>query len=298
MELNPKMEERTASVDGRKVAYTARGPEDARYVYVGVNGLMGGGDSFWPVIAGMNKPLALSVANGEAGVDDWRVVLPDLPGCGGSETMPPPHKHDIEGYSRWLGRFLRELELTDRKLVLASVATGAPISIRYSLEHKEGVAGQVLHLPFLGKPAIAAKWARPIAAYALQVGPVRQLVDRLRSSDALMHKIILHKPPDAIPQLAEADIDHKQQADLVAAGQLLHDLMLTDARAELRLLHQPILILASEHDFSAPVPVLEGIVRGHPERKLYVYRGGQHSWNEEFIEEMNREIGEFLGNLA
>ncbi|HYP42100.1 MAG TPA: hypothetical protein VEX13_17220, partial [Chloroflexia bacterium] len=67
MELTPDMEKDTLEVDGRRVYYTARGPRDADYAYVGINGLMGGGDSFWPVIEGVP--------------DNWRVVLPDLPGC-------------------------------------------------------------------------------------------------------------------------------------------------------------------------------------------------------------------------
>lgn len=283
MEISPKVEEHKVQVDGRRVSYTARGPHDAKYIYVGINGLMGGGDSFWPVIEGVP--------------DGWRVILPDLPGCGGSETMPAPHKHDIQGYTDWLDRFLAELGLQERRLVITSVATGAPVSIHYAWEHPERVAGQVLHLPFLGKPAIANKWFRPVAAYSLGIAPLRDFVDLMRSSDRLMHKIILHEPPDAIPELAERDIDHKQGADLAAAGELLHDLMLSDARTELRHLHQPVLILASEHDFSAPVPVLEGIVAGHPERRLYVYHGGVHSWNEEFIDEMNREIRQFLTGI-
>ncbi|HEX8229139.1 MAG TPA: alpha/beta hydrolase [Chloroflexia bacterium] len=283
MELSPRMEHLTAIVYEKRVHYTVRGPQDARFVYVGINGLMGGGDSFWPVIQGVP--------------DDWRVVLPDLPGCGESEPMPAPYKHNIDGYARWLGEFLRVVGLEDRQLVLASVATGAPISVRYAFDNKEKVAGQVLHLPFLGKVAIAAKWARPVVAYGLRVGPLRSLVDGLRSSDWLMHKIILHEPPDAIPELAERDIDHKQQADLAAAGELLHDLMLTDARTELPFINSPILILASEHDFSAPLPVVEGIAAGHSERHLYVYHGGQHSWNEEFIDEMNREISQFCAGI-
>ncbi len=283
MEISPKLQEHTVQVDGRRVYYTARGPEDSEFAYVGINGLMGGGDSFWAVIEGVPE--------------SWRVVLPDLPGCGGSETMLPPHKHDIVGYSDWLGRFLNEAGLSDKKLVLASVATGAPISIHYSWENREQVAGQVLHLPFLGKVGIAAKWARPIVAYSLLTTPLRNLVDKLRSSDALMHRIILHEPPDAIPELAERDISHKQQADLFAAGQLLHDLMLTDARAMLGHVRQPFLILASEHDFSAPLPMLEQIARDASDCTLYVYRGGQHSWNEEFIEDMNGEIARFLGKL-
>src|SRR5437868_13040966 len=116
------MEEHTVQVGGRRVHYTARGPEDARFAYLGLNGLMGGGDSFWPVIEGVP--------------DDWRVVLPDLPGCGGSETMLPPYKHDIMGYSGWLGRFVEQTGLGAKQLVLASVATGAPVSIHYALQNR------------------------------------------------------------------------------------------------------------------------------------------------------------------
>lgn len=282
MELTPEVAERSITVDGLQVSYSERGPADAEHLYVGVNGLMGGGDSFWPVIEGVP--------------DNWRVLMPDLPGCGGSEPMRKPHEHSVDGYSEWLERFLAALGLYGKKMVLASIATGAPIATRYALEHEDQVMGLVLHLPFLGKPAVGQKLARPIVAYGLRIRPLRRLVDRLRKNDALMHRIIIHEPPNAIPELAERDIHHKQQADLRAAGQLLRDLMLTDARSELPRIEQPVLVLASEHDFTAPLPLLERITR-RPNRRLYVYRGGQHSWNEEFIDEMNREIGEFLTQL-
>jgi len=278
--LDPKLEEQSLSLNGRRVAFTARGPEDAPFAYVGLNGLMGGGDSFWPVIEGVPE--------------QWRVVLPDLPGCGNSEPLPAGQEHDVEGYAEWLDRFIHVAGLAGKRLVLASIATAAPVLIRYASEHQDRVAGLVMHLPFLGKPAIANKWLRPFVAYALLVPAMRDLAGLLRSSDALMHMIILHEPPLAIPELAERDIDHKQQGDLLAAGELLHDLMLMDARTELASIKSPLLILASEHDFSAPVPVLEKIVAGHPERELYVYRGGAHSWNEEFIDEMNHEIAGFV----
>jgi pimeloyl-ACP methyl ester carboxylesterase len=256
---------------------------------------MGGADSFWPVIQGVPE--------------GWRVVLPDLPGCGDSETLLPPHKHDVAGYAGWLGRFLEAAGLADKKLVLASVTTGVPIAVRFAWDQgnsklktqnsklPEGVVAQVQHLPFYGKVGIAARPLRPLVAYVLLTPPVRALVNRLRASDALMHRIILHEPPDAIPELAERDIAHKQQAALVAAGELLHDLMLSDARTEMAHLTHPVLILASEHDFSAPVQMLKQLVERHPERSLYVHRGGQHSWNEEFIERMNQQIAAFLAEL-
>jgi pimeloyl-ACP methyl ester carboxylesterase len=243
---------------------------------------MGGGDSFWPVIEGIPG--------------EWRVVLPDLPGCGGSEPFAPltGRHHDIDGYAGWLDRFVQATGLSDKRIVLASIATAAPVLVRYASNHQDQIAGLVMHLPFLGKPAISNKWLRPFIAYALLVPAVRWLAGVLRSNDSLMHMIILHEPPLAIPELAERDIDHKQHGDLQAAGELLHDLMLSDARVELAAIKKPLLILASEHDFSAPVPMLEKLVAGHPERVLYVYRGGAHSWNEEFIDEMNREIAGFV----
>jgi pimeloyl-ACP methyl ester carboxylesterase len=280
MELKPTMEYHTTLVDGSRVAYTARGAVNATYAYLGINGLMGGGDSFWPVIAGVPQ--------------DWRVVLPDLPGCGESEPMLPPRKHTIDGYVRWLSRFLDEANLGDKRMVLASVATGAPIAIRFALEHRDRVAGLVLHLPFFGKPAVHAKWARPLVAYGLLFAPTRALVNRFRASDFLMHRIIIHEPPDAIPALAESDIDHKQVANLRAAGEYLRDLMLTDARSELAQLEDlPVLILATEHDAFAPLPMLEAFVKNRHNITTYINQGAQHSWNEVFIEEMNREISKF-----
>lgn len=283
MQLTPTMESHTITLEGRPVFYSTRGPGDAEYAYVGINGLMGGGDSFWPVIEGVP--------------DNWLVVLPDLPGCNESDLMLPPHKHNVDGYVRWLDVFLREVGLSNKKIVLASVATGAPISIRYALEHPDRVVGQVLHLPFFGKPAVPNKWMRPLVAYGLKTPPMRAILNRLRANSWLMHRIIIHEPPDAIPVLAERDINHKQDGDLEAAGELLHDLMLTDARTELALNPAPVLILASEHDGFAPLPMLEAFVRNRHNIRTYIYTGGQHSWNEEFIDNMNREIGEFLRKL-
>jgi pimeloyl-ACP methyl ester carboxylesterase len=284
MELQPKMEHHTALVDGSRVSYTARGPVNATHAYVGINGLMGGGDSFWPVIAGVPQ--------------DWRVVLPDLPGCGDSDPLHPPRKHSVDGYIRWLSDFASEANLNDKKLVLATVATGAPIAIRFAREHRDRVAGLVLHLPFFGKPAIPARWARPLVAYGLLFGPTQAVVNRFRASDILMHRIIIHKPPDAIPALAESDIDHKQAANLRAAGEYLRDLMLTDARPELAQLDDlPVLILATEHDAFAPLPMLEAFVKNRHNITTYINRGAQHSWNEEFINDMNREISKFTAKL-
>jgi pimeloyl-ACP methyl ester carboxylesterase len=278
IDLSPQLDDRVVRLDGLAVHYTARGPARAPLTFVGLNGLAGGADSFWPLLDGVPP--------------DVRVLLPDLPGCGGSE--PLRERHTVEAYTGWLHRFLDE-QGVDR-VALISVATGAPVAIRYSVQHPERTAGLIFSLPFLGRIAVP-KWMRPVAAYALGVRALRGLVDTLRQNDALMHRIITHEPPEAIPEMAERDIDHKQQASLRAAGELLHDLMLMDSRTELRHLHTPMLFLAAEHDAYSPLAVLQGIVRHHPERRLYIKWGAGHSWNEEFILAMQDEIRAFLTRL-
>ncbi len=275
IDLSPKLDSHQIQLDGHAVHYTARGPVAAPLTLVGANGLAGGGDSFWPLLGGVP--------------DTVRVVLPDLPGCGDSEPLDAAHT--IDGYTAWLQRFLDAVRV--EQVVLISVATGAPITIRYAARYPDRTAGLIFSLPFLGRSALPL-WMRPVAAYALRIGPLRDVVDALRQSDPLMHRIITSEPPAAIPVLAERDIAHKQQASLRAAGELLHDLMLMDSRSEMRALHTPMLYLAAEHDAFSPLAVLQGIVHNHPERRLWVKYGAGHSWNEEFIVAMQAELREFL----
>lgn len=278
MNVSPTMEDHTIRLDGCRVHYTERPRGEDALALVGINGLLGGGDSFWSVIEGVPAPV--------------RVILPDLPGCGDSE--PLPEEHTVTAYTAWLERFCAALGLD--RLVLTSVATGAPITIRYALAHPDRVAGLIFHLPMLGR--IAVPWqARPLVAYALRVPPLRALVDTLRQTHGVLERIIETEPPNAVPELAARDIAHKRQGDLRAAGDLLHDLMLMDSRRELARLRVPMLFLAAEHDAFSPLSLLEALCRNRPERRLYVEVGAPHSWNDTFIDNMNTEIAAFLTPL-
>ena len=43
--------------------------------------------------------------------------------------------------------------------------------------------------------------------------------------------------------------------------------------------------------------MLEAFVKNRHNITTYINRGAQHSWNEEFINEMNREISKFTAKL-
>ena len=66
--------------------------------------------------------------------------------------------------------------------------------------------------------------------------------------------------------------------------------MLMDAARSCARMRTPMLFLAAEHDAYSPLAVLQGIVRGHAERQLFVKWGAGHSWNEAFIQDMQDQI--------
>lgn len=278
IEISPQLDEQTLRLEGRRVYYTER-PGGAEVAVLGVHGLLGGGDSFWSVIGGV-----------PAGV---RVVLPDLPGCGESE--PLPEEHTVTAYVAWLERFRAALGL--ERLVLTSVTTGAAIAARYAAAYPDRVAGLIFHMPMFGKSALPRQ-VRPLVGYALRVRPLRTLADRLRRDSRRLERIIEHEPPNAVPELAARDIAHKQQGDLRAAGDLLHDLMLRDTRRAVAGLRVPMLFLAAGHDPLSPLADQQTLCANHPERRLYIERDAPHSWNEPFIAHMNEEIAAFFARLG
>lgn len=260
--------------------YRAEGaPPAGPHTIVGLNGLAGSCDSFWPLLAEMPP--------------GWRWLLPDLPGGGKSGRLPVCH--DLPGYVAWLDALLDQFAI-EGGVVLQSIATGAAIALEYALLFPQRVRAMILHLPVFDGTAFNPAIRRIVSTVATsKLG--QNALDELRHNQDFMLKIIAHEPPEAIAEMAMRDIEHKQQADLPAVGEFLAAVMHNDALPKLAQIDAPMLILASAHDFSAPLPFVQQIVAQRPSnRQLYVNEGG-HAWNEEFVVAMNKESGEFLAGL-
>ncbi len=260
--------------------YLAEGDAPAGpHTIVGLNGLAGSCDSFWPLLAELPP--------------GWRWLLPDLPGGGKSGRLPV--RHDLPGYVAWLEAFLDHF-VPDEPVVLQTIATGAAIGLEYAWLFPQRVRALILHLPVFDGTAFSAAQRRLVSTVAnSKLG--QRLLDELRHNQDFMLKIIAHEPPQAIPEMAMRDIEHKQQADLPAVGEFLAAVMQNDALPKLAKLDMPMLMLASAHDFSAPLPFVQQVIAQRGNRQLYVDEGG-HSWNEEFITAMNKECRAFLDTLG
>lgn len=99
-----ELEVREGSVTalGVTTRYWDYGPADAATTVVVVHGYRGDHHGLEPVVAQLR------------GI---RVISPDLPGFGESDALSD-RRHDIAGYSAWLGAFVRALELTAPPVIL------------------------------------------------------------------------------------------------------------------------------------------------------------------------------------
>jgi len=84
-----------------------------------------------------------------------RLLIPDLPACGASESLP--EGHSLKRYAAWLGEYLTALSI-DRATIVGH-SFGARVALRFSVDHQERVERLVLIAPvmtvgnFIGKLA-------------------------------------------------------------------------------------------------------------------------------------------------
>lgn len=96
------VQERSLIVDGAETRYWDYGDQDASTTIVMVHGFRGDHHGLEPVVAQLSG---------------FRIIAPDLPGFGASAPFPEAD-HSVEGYAAWLGRFIEELHLSGRVVLL------------------------------------------------------------------------------------------------------------------------------------------------------------------------------------
>lgn len=274
----PELQGQFVQIGRTQTWYTEYG--DGERTVVTLNGLAGGSDSFWPLVGELPE--------------GWRLVMPDLPGGGKSGLLTP--RHDLPGYVGWLDRFIEQFS-PDHPVVLQAVTTGAAIAVEYAMLKPERVAGLVIHLPMFDGVAFNPL-VRRLVAGAVNLPLVQQIADHYRKDQQFMLGLIPHEAPEAIPQQAMRDISHKQEASLKAVGEFLREIMLNRARPKLLRVRAPMLMLATAHDFAAPVAWLQEVAAMYPDERTLVVEQAGHSWNEEYVEKMVAEVRGFLQELA
>lgn len=144
----PAVAHRTVTVEGLEIFYREAGPEDAPVVLL---------PHGYPCSSFQFRNLLPALG------DSWRLIAPDAPGFGYSET-PDASRFDytFDGYARYLERFVEALGLTRYALYLHDY--GSQFGFRLALRAPERVAALIIQNGDIYEDAFGPKY-QPLREY-------------------------------------------------------------------------------------------------------------------------------------
>ena len=211
-------------------------------------------------------------------VDRFRVIVPDLPGCGGVPRLD--ERHDADAYARYAARLLDTLGVGEA--YAGGLCSGTAIALALAAHSPDRVRGLLLHTPFLDPDLI-----RPAVRWQLRAlaSPAGALFGPLRKSTALatLHRRIFANAADV-----EADQLAHDQADLLladtgAARDLAADLLRSRRVDVVRGWRRPIAALLAQGDAFVDAPRTVAVLHdAAPHAAIELIPGG-HGWTPAYV---------------
>ena len=222
------------------------------------------------------------VRNIEALAQQHQLWLPDLPGCGESDELPPPHT--LERLVAALQQSVDSLIGADREIGLVAFSFGSVLASNLA-----ATRGGVGRLALLG-PTGHGFTRRPLALKnwrALEPGPAQTEAHRHNLAHLMLH--------DRAAIDALALVIHRQTSEQTRLRS--RPLSLTDAtRRALDRLRIPVLLAWGEHDPTAPAAdAQQALVQGHANRRLVRLAGAGHWLQYERPGEINPLLIDWFG---
>jgi len=207
-------------------------------------------------------------------INDYRIIIPDLPACGSSESLEG--KHNLKSYSNWLNSFLDSLSLDE--VIIVGHSFGSRIALVFTNYYSKKVRGLILITPVLKVDGLLN---RIISAYygitgmlpeylqkiMLSNGFGKKMGDKIifKSADPKIHKEIIDRDIKEIkktkPQVSIEIFDEFYKFSLIPAG---------------RGIKKDSLIIASELDRISPLGPIRELACQLPNVKLKIMKKCGH----------------------
>jgi pimeloyl-ACP methyl ester carboxylesterase len=199
-------------------------------------------------------------------LSDYKIIIPDLPGCGDTPPLPASGGHSIDGYAGWVRQFSAALDL--KRFVLMGHSFGALIAAKMAADDASGIEQLVLVNPVSTSSRQLALIG--LAYYRLGLGLPEPLGRRLLWSRTLnrLQSWLMMKTAD--PQLRrqiyahhlnDLAVPYRRPVVAEASQSVLRKTVLTYAG----LITVPTLLIGGERDDLAPLPAqrqLQQLIRG------------------------------------
>ncbi|MFA5431257.1 MAG: alpha/beta hydrolase [Candidatus Paceibacterota bacterium] len=208
------------------------------------------------------------------GENNYRLIIPDLPACGSSDSLNK--KHNLKNYSDWLNDFLKALSIDE--VIIIGHSFGSRIALVFTNHYPKRVKRLVLITPVLkvdgllnrilsiyyGITGLLPKYLQKIM---LSNGFGKKMGNRIifKSSDPKIHKEIIDRDIEEIkklkPQVSIEIFDEFYKFSLIPVGKEIK---------------KDSLLIAGEIDRVSPLGPIRELFRQLPNVKLEIMKNCGH----------------------
>jgi pimeloyl-ACP methyl ester carboxylesterase len=207
------------------------------------------------------------------------LVIPDLPGFGGSD--PLPREHTAEAIADAVEPLLRDLDV--ERFDLGGLCLGASPALVLAERYSDRVERLVLHTPLLDPTLVRRRFHLQAGAMTAPgvFGGILWLSRRRVVSD--LYKRLMVEGDDVDAAAADMNFRNQTRAHPRATREWLRDGLGRRDVDALAARTRPTLILAAEGDRIVDVAALRALAGRLPCVRLAVIAEAGHGWNQEFV---------------
>jgi len=209
-----------------------------------------------------------------------RLIIPDLPGNGGSPAMAS--RHTVDSMAASLEELLGRLGVVE--LDVAGLCLGASVASALARRCGERIDRLVLHTPLIAPGLIRRRYRGQVRVLTTRPlwGGVVALSRNRRVSDLYKRYVIAEGDVDT--RTAEANFANQLRADPAAAREWLRDGVQNGDLGALLERTGPTLVIVAAHDQVVHVDELRRLIAARPNISLYVDDEQGHGWNQAAVE--------------
>lgn len=234
--------------------------------------------------------------------DRWRLLAPDFPGCGYSDT-PPGFRYDFDGYAEFLERFLDAQAVGRFALYLHDF--GSQIGLRLAIRAPQRITGLIIQNGDIYEDVLGPKYEALQAYFADPTAERRAGLGEAVSEAGFREEFLNDVRPD-LAELIPPDLwtlhwaltTPRRRAIIVdiIAGLKENLAWFPRYQAYLRTHQPPTLIVWGPQDGYMPEPSALAYLRDLPDAELHLLDGG-HWLLETNLDQATTLIRDFLRRL-